>query len=655
MSTLDVILILAAAGCWAGSSFVALVARDDRPGTFLGMAGALLAFAGALHALLGGPPAQLDFAFWGVPARLEVDALSAAFLLPLHLVAGLGIIYGTEYWPLAMKGSGRSLRFFYGLLVSAMTLLFLARQGLLFIMAWEAMAISAFFLVETEHERPEVRKAGWVYLACTHTGTLFLTAMVVLLARRMGGLLWMPLPAAAPQALDAWILVLALLGFGFKAGLLPLHFWLPPAHASSPSHVSAILSAVMLKAGVYGLLRVSGLLPAIPRGLGGSLLALGALTAVYGVGNALAQRDYKRLLAYSSVENLGIIVMGVGLGWTGRATHDPWLVALGFGGALFHVWNHAAFKSLLFFGSGSILHATGTRDMEGLGGLAARLPRTALLLFPALLAVTALPPFSAFLSEWLLYRGLFASLLRGYPWSAGLALVALALTGGLAAVAFARFYGTLFLGHPRGPAAAHAHDPGGAMLVPMAVLACLCLGIGLAGPLLLPLLDRAVAAALPVSPGSALLTPGLGRDLRVLLGLEGLLLLLAAAGWAWLRRGPATPDPAPPTWDCGYAAPSARMQYSGSSFSAFWAALLPGTAVRMRRLKGLFPLPHSLRVEGHDAIGDGLVAPWFGRAAARLLRFRRLQPGFLSIYILYVLVTLLAVFLWLLLRGRLLG
>ena len=651
---LDVALILAATGCWMGASLLALVSRrEGRWGLALGVLGSLLAIAGAVHALLGGPPSRLDFAFWRGPARFEVDALSAAFLLPLHLVAGLGVIYGTEYWPLATKGSGRSLRFFYGTLVSAMTLLFLARQGLLFLMAWEAMAISAFFLVETEHERPEVRKAGWVYLACTHTGTLLLTAMVVLLARRLGGLLWVPLPAGPPQALDTWILVLALLGFGFKAGLLPLHFWLPPAHASSPSHVSAILSAVMLKTGIYGLLRISGLLPGIPRGLGGGLLALGALTAVYGVGNALAQRDYKRLLAYSSVENLGIIAMGVGLGWTGRATHDPWLVALGFGGALFHVWNHAVFKGLLFFGSGSILHATGTRDMEGLGGLAARLPRTALLLFPALLAVTALPPFSAFLSEWFLYRGLFAALLRGYPWSAGLALVALALTGGLAAVAFARFYGTLFLGSPRGPAAHHAHDPGGAMLVPMAILASLCLGVGLVAPLLLPLLDRAVAAALPV-PGPGLLVPGLSRDLRILLGLEGLLLLLAAAAWAWLRRRPA-PAAAPPTWDCGYAAPTARMQYSGSSFSAFWMALLPGTTVRMRRLKGPFPLPHSLRIDCHDAIGDGLVAPWFGRAAARLLRFRRLQPGFLSLYILYVLLTLLAVFLWLLLRGRLLG
>ncbi|HEX9008935.1 MAG TPA: proton-conducting transporter membrane subunit [Holophagaceae bacterium] len=653
MSTLDVILILAAAGCWAGTSLVALGARDDRPGILLGMAGALLASAGALHVLLGGAPSRLDGTFWGVPARLEVDALSAAFLLPLQVVAALGALYGREYWPLAApKGSGRALRFFFGTLAGAMTLLFLARQGLLFLLAWEAMAVSAFFLVSTEHGKPEVRRAGWVYLACTHTGTLLLTAMVILLARRLGGLLWVPLPPGPPAVLDGWILLLAVAGFGFKAGLFPLHFWLPPAHAAAPSHVSAILSGVMLKTGIYGLLRVSGLLPSVPRGVGGALLALGSLTAVYGVGNALAQRDYKRLLAYSSVENLGIVAMGVGLGWTGRATGDPWLAALGFGGAIFHVWNHALFKSLLFLGSGSVLHATGTRDMEQLGGLGRRMPRTALFLAPALLAVAALPPLGAFLSEWFLYRGLFASLHRGYPWSAGLALVALAFTGGLAAVAFARFYGILFLGQPRGAAAAHAHDPGSAMLAPMAFLAALCLVAGLAAPLLPPLLARAAAPAGLALPG--VLAAGLTRDLRILLGLELLLLALGAGALAWLRRRPASAL-APPTWDCGYGHGTARMQYTGSSFADPWAALLPGLRTRMRRLKGLFPRPQAFRSEHQDAVGEGLVAPWIGRLAARALRLRRLQPGYLSIYILYVLVTLLAVFLWPLLRERLLG
>ncbi|WP_279341288.1 proton-conducting transporter membrane subunit [Geothrix mesophila] len=655
---LDVALVLASSGCWFAGALVSAVPRaPERMTTGLGLLGSLLALGAALHLLLGGTVSGLAFQVWGFPARLELDALSAAFLLPLQLVGGLGLIYGQRYWPVQLAwGSGRSLRFFYDLLVAAMTLLFLARHGLVFLVAWELMAVSAFFLVGTEHEKPEVRRASWVYLACTHTGTLLLTAMVILLAQRMGGLSWVPLPASAPLWFEGGILLLAVAGFGFKAGVLPLHFWLPSAHASAPSHVSAILSAVMLKTGIYGILRVSSLLPGIPRGVGGALLAIGALTALYGVGNALAQRDYKRLLAYSSIENLGIIAMGVGLGWTGRATHDPWLMALGFGGAIFHVWNHALFKSLLFFGAGALLHATGTRDMEALGGLARRMPRTALVVFPAVLAVAALPPFNAFLSEWFLYRGLFASLGRGYPWSAALGLVALALAGGLAAVAFARFFGTLFLGSPRSDLANHAHDPAGSMLLPMAVLAGLCLAVGLGAFLLLPLLDRVVAAVAPGAPGTpALLAAGLRVDFHRLAGVELGLLILVGVGFAWLRRSPEAPGADLPTWDCGYAAAVARAQYTGSSFADAWAPVQPGLRARRPRLRGLFPGGASFRQAFREPFGEVFLEPRVVRVAERLLRFRRFQQGHLPVYLLYVLLTLLGTFLWMLLRGRLLG
>jgi formate hydrogenlyase subunit 3/multisubunit Na+/H+ antiporter MnhD subunit len=656
---LDVALVLASAGCWLAGALASAVPRvPERLATGLGLLGSLLALGAALHLLTGGPASGLDFRVWGFPARLELDALSAAFLLPLHLVGGLGLIYGQRYWPAQLAwGSGRSLRFFYGLLVAAMTLLFLARHGLVFLVAWELMAVSAFFLVGTEHEKPEVRRASWVYLACTHTGTLLLTALVILLAQRSGGLLWTALPASTSPWLEGGILLLAVAGFGFKAGLLPLHFWLPSAHASAPSHVSAILSAVMLKTGIYGILRVSTLLPDVPRGVGGTLLALGALTALYGVGNALAQRDYKRLLAYSSIENLGIIAMGVGLGWTGRATRDPWLMALGFGGAIFHVWNHALFKSLLFYGAGALLHATGTRDMEALGGLARRMPRTALAVFPAVLAVAALPPFNAFLSEWFLYRGLFASLGRGYPWSAALGLVGLALAGGLAAVAFARFFGTLFLGSPRSELPHHAHDPVPSMVLPMAVLAGLCLAVGLGAFLLLPLLDRVIAVLAPGAP--ALLAAGLRADFHRLAAVELGLLILVALGFRWLR-GPVDAIPAAaqadlPTWDCGYAAPVVRAQYTGSSFADAWAPVQPGLRARMPRLRGLFPGAASFRQAFREPFGEVFLEPRLARLVERLLRFRRLQPGHLPVYLLYVLLTLLGILVWMLVRGRLLG
>jgi len=654
---LDTALILAAMGCWLAASLLAPLlprtgSQDDRPYLALGLLGALLAIAVSIHVLLTGEPSFLEFAYCGLPARIELDALSAAFLLPLHLVAGLGIVYGRDYWPLASrKGAGRSVRFFFALLVASLSLVFLARQGILFLTGWEGMAICAFFLIGTDHEKPEVKRASWIYLLCTHTGTLLLIAMVVLLAQRDGGLMWRPGQPTSP--LDTAILVLALLGFGFKAGLVPLHFWLPEAHAWAPSHVSAILSSVMLKAGIYGFMRVSGLVQAVPLVFGGVLLVVGAITALYGVINALAQGDYKRLLAYSSIENIGIIAMGLGLGWTGRATHQPWIAALGFGGAILHVWNHSVFKSLLFFGAGSLLHATGTRRIDALGGLAPRMPKTALLIFPGVLAVAALPPFNAFLSEWFLYRGFFSCLSQGGSWAVSLALPALALTGGLAAVAFAKFFGFLFLGTPRSHEASHAHDPSCGMWAPMALLAGLCLAMGLGSFALLPLLDHVVAVLAPESVG--LLVPGLGWDLQVLAWMLFLLLLVASGCWLWLRPSRREKAERPGTWDCGYAQPTGRMQYTGSSFSDGWAALLPGVKSRIRRIRKLFPKPVAFHSTFQDAVGEAFLEPRVDRTAKRLLRFRQLQQGHLSAYILYILVALLGVFLWMLARPRLLG
>lgn len=656
---LVVALMLASMGCWMAAGLLGLTAARDRVPIGLGLAGALLGLAAALAVLLGGAGGGLTFPFWGVSAQLEVDALSAAFILPLHLVAGLALVYGRSYWPLdAAKGSGRWVRFFFGLLVAAMNLVFMARQGVLFLVAWEAMAMAALLLMATEHEKPGVMRGAWVYLACTHVGTLLLTAMVILLAQRLGGYAWQASNPFPRPVLDSLILVLALLGFGFKAGLLPLHFWLPAAHAGSPSHVSAILSAVMLKAGVYGVLRISGLLPPVAH-LGPAVLALGGLTALYGVGCALAQRDDKRLLAYSSVENIGIIFMGIGLGWTGRALHNPWIAALGFGAAVLHVWNHAAFKSLLFFGAGSVLHATGTRDMERLGGLAQRMPRTALALFPAVLAVSALPPFNGFIGEWLLYRGLFAAILGGGAWTEGLALTALAVTGGLAGVAFAKFFGFVFLGVARSPEAEQAHDPGPAMWGPMALLAGLCLALSLGSVLLLPLLDRVLAVLAPDQ--RPLLALGLGRDLTLLSGMAALLLVLGAGALLWLRRlAPAerhaNPDGLRPgTWDCGYARPTARMQYSASSFADGWGEFVPGLRSRVRRIRALFPKAITFQSEFQDPVGEGVVAPRTGLLARRMLRYRGLQQGFLPMYLLYILITLVSVFLWLIIRPWLLG
>jgi NADH:ubiquinone oxidoreductase subunit 5 (subunit L)/multisubunit Na+/H+ antiporter MnhA subunit len=268
------------------------------------------------------------------------------------------------------------------------------------------------------------------------------------------------------------------------------------------------------------------------------------------------------------------------------------------------------------------------------------------------LAVAALPPFNGFLSEWFLYRGFFASILGGGAWPAGLALGALALTGGLAGVAFARFFGFLFLGLPRSAAAREAHDPPLGMAQPMAILSGLCLALSLGGILLLPLLDRVVAV---VAPGSAgLLAVGLRHDLGLFAGLAALLVGLGAGAWLWIRRGGAA-EARPGTWDCGYAQPTARMQYTSSSFADGWALLMPGVRTRMRRIRELFPRPAAFGSSFLDAVGEGFVAHRTSLAALRLQRFRRLQQGHLSMYLLYILMTLVGIFLWMMLRPRLLG
>lgn len=645
-------LTMLAIPLWISAALLGLAGRAwEKAHLITGLSASLAASLASLCVLGGMSGHPIIFQFWGHPVHLEMDALSAAFMLPLQIVAGLGCLYATSYWPLSIK-TGRYARFFFSLLTAGLSLVFIARQGMVFIIAWELMATSAFFLVGTEHEKPETRRASWVYLVCTHTGTLLLIASVILLSQRLGSFLWPMHTLTVPTLSDGGILFLAITAFCFKAGAFPLHFWLPDAHANSPSHVSALLSALMLKAGIYGILRMASILPPLPYA--GSLLTiLGAFTALFGVACALAQQDYKRLLAYSSIENIGIILMGIGLGWIGRHTQNTCLIAAGFGGAIFHVWNHSLFKSLLFFGAGSVLHATGTRNMEALGGLSRHMPRTTLLMLPGILAVSALPPFNGFVSEWILYRGFFAAFSHDNAWLGALAIFAIALTGGLAAVAFTKFFAFIFLGNPKSEAVSLAHDPKLSMILPMAVLAFLCLFMSLGALFCLPILDRIVQTLDPKT--ASFLARELHWDLSILSRLSGVLMLLGFGLWHWERKGDAQAGAPLPTWDCGYSAPDRRMQYTAHSFSDGWASLLPTVKSRARRIKAIFPLAAAFHSGFSDMVGDRIVPGRMQDAVQRLQSYRRLQQGNLSIYLLYIFITLLTVLLWMLIRPWVLG
>jgi hydrogenase-4 component B len=661
--------LIAAAVLLAASSGLAALALRRRPAlgqrvaTGILCAGAALGVAGAVAALLAQSPPELTLP-WAAPGgafALRVDRLSAFFLLPVLIVPALGSVYGLGYYPQARHGARAvRLQLYFGLVTGAMALVVAAANGILFLAAWEVMALGGFLLVLTDHEERETQRAAFVYLASAHAANLALFAMFVLLAGAAGSYAFSAmagLPAHGASA--AAVFALALCGFGLKAGLLPLHFWLPGAHAAAPSHVSALMSGVLLKTGIYGLLRVTGFFEAPPAAWGTLLLLGGGASAVMGVAFALAQHDLKRLLAYHSVENIGIIAMGAGLALLGRTRGDAGLVVLGFSAAVLHVVNHATFKGLLFLGAGAVAHATGTRDLDHLGGLSRAMPRTAALFLVGAAAICGLPPLNGFASEWLLYlaslRTVFDVGPAPHPHFAALAAPVLAFVGGLAAACFVKVFGTVFLGQARSHQAAGAHEAPRSMLGTMAVLAAACVLIGLFPAALLPALAGAAAQWSGLAPEAlASSAAAAGASAVKVTAVAAVLAALALALALLRRRLLRAPQPQAETWGCGYSRPTARMQYTGSSLAAalvgvFRWAFFPRARVLPPR--GIFPRRAMYRSSVPDtALERGLVPAlaWVARQAARA-RGRIL--GAVQFQALLLVSGLVALLVWLALWG----
>jgi len=630
----------------------------NRLGPAIAVVGAALAGIAAGRVLWTGQESSLCLA-WSVPFGsfcVTVDSLSAFFLLAIAVVCALSAVYGGEYLKthLSRRNLGASW-FFYNVLLAGMLLVVTARNGVLFLMAWELMSLSSFFLVMFEHEQAEVREAGWTYLVATHLGTAFLLALFVFLGWRNGTMDFdqFALPGGANVA--GMMFLLAVVGFGAKAGFAPLHVWLPEAHPAAPSHVSAVMSGVMIKTGIYGLLRVLTFLGPPPAWWGWTLLGIGGVSGIAGVLFALAQHDLKRLLAYHSVENIGIICLGLGLWLLGTSTGNSTLAALGLLGGLLHVWNHAIFKSLLFLGAGAVVHATGTRDMEKLGGLLKRMRHTGLSFLVGSAAISGLPPLNGFVSELLIYLGAFSAVASGGPTHAAVAgavgIGALAMIGGLAAACFAKVFGITFLGEPRSDAALAAHEAPGAMRAGFAPLAGLCVLIGLLGPL-------AVSAVSPAANQLlSNLAPAAERDISSARGVlwhvslaGAALAMLTIAFWALRRRlltGRTVQSAG--TWDCGYLAPTARMQYTASSFA--WPIVgmfrwLLRPSLHRHLPSGLFPTRAGFESHTDDVVRRYGYAPLFGAFGWLADRLRWLQQGRNQLYVLYIALTLLILLLW---------
>ncbi len=575
----------------------------------------------------------------------KIDALSSFFLIAIFFISFLAALYSFHYMDNAVKALRTAVHYvFFSLLIVAMAMVVTADNLITFLLSWEIMSLSSFFLVVYNHETAENRKAGYLYFVFSQVGAMFIFAAFAVMYAYTGGF-GFGQAAGLPHGVKIVMFILAFIGFGSKAGVFPFHAWLPHAHPAAPSHISAVMSGVMIKTGIYGILRIYALLNWHTPLFGGIVLTAGMVSGVLGVVYALGQHDLKRLLAYHSVENIGIILIGLGIGMIGVAADNPVMAMLGFTGGLFHVLNHSIFKSLLFMGAGMVLRKTGTRSIDVLGGLIKKMKITGTAFLIGSLAISGLPPLNGFASEFLIYFGGFRGLeLQRTDFVLSLlAIVSLAVIGGLALACFTKVVGVVFQGEPRSQAAEKVNEQGGPMmLVPMVVLAAACVVMGVFPTLFMTMAVKATRAlqlgydAVPLAP-FAQLTGNITQAAVLLVVIFLVILALRTAvyrGKIITRSG---------TWGCGFTRPDAKMQYTGSSFAAsileFFRPVAPLTEDQSE-IKGCFPVKAHYHSHINDVaelhMNDAIV-----RSVLWLFdKLRWLQHGDIHLYIGYILLAI---------------
>ncbi len=622
------------------------------------LATALFLFALAVAGLLANAPpaaATLPLGLPWIGARFRLDALSLFFQAVVNLGAAAASLYALGYGR-HEEAPGRVLPF-YPTFLAGMNLVLMADDAFAFLVAWEFMSLSSWALVLSHHHDEDNRRAGYIYILMASFGTFALLLSFGLLAGAGGGYAFGDMRLAShPDWLKGLVLALALAGAGSKAGLVPLHVWLPLAHPAAPSHVSALMSGVMTKVAVYAFVRITFDLLGTPQWWWSLVvLAMASVTAVLGVLYALMQRDLKRLLAYSTVENIGIIFIGLGLALAFKANAMPGAAALAFTAALLHVFNHSLFKSLLFFGAGAVLTATGHRDIERMGGLIRRMPQTAFVFLGGCLAISALPPLNGFVGEWLMFQAVLLS--PELPdWSLKFAVPAagamLALAAALSATCFVRAYGIAFLGRPRSAEVAAAVETDIASRASMFVLLGLCLITGLLPALVIdalaPVASSAVGAAMPQQstiPGWSVVPIAESRSSYNGLLVFVFITITTLVTIQIIHRFASKAVRRAPMWDCGFPNADPATQYTGESFAqpirrVFGeSVLMAKDTVDMPRPGD--PRPAKLTVVVRDPIWEFAYAPLSGLVAWAAEKFNHLQ--FLSIrrYLSFVFVSLI--------------
>ncbi|WP_163336765.1 proton-conducting transporter membrane subunit [Desulfopila sp. IMCC35008] len=578
-----------------------------------------------------------------------LDSLSAFFLIPIFVVCPLTVIYCFHY--MEKKGQAKRIGvsfFFASILIVSMALVATADNIVSFALAWELMSLSSFFLVVHEYTKETTRRAGFIYFIFTQTGAMFLF-IAFALAYTQTGSFDFTIFSGMDENIKVIVFFLALVGFGSKAGIFPLHIWLPHAHPAAPSNISAVMSGVMIKMGIYGIIRLYFLLDINNPVCGQVILVFGMISGVLGVVYALGKQDLKKLLAYSSVENIGIILIGTGIGMIGITSGNAVMAGFGLAGSLLHVLNHSIFKPLLFLGAGAVVQKTGTKDIDQLGGLIKRMPITGKTFLTGSVAIAGLPPFNGFISEFLIYYGAFHGLtINGSSFILTvLAILSLAIIGGLAASCFSKVVGIVFLGEPRTERAMQVGEAGFTMTFAMMLLAAGCLIIGVFPE---PFVDLAFMGLRDVStfiPGGSeevgRVAGNLALASRIFLVLFLLTILFRKICY---RKKDIS---ASPTWGCGFTQPTVRMQYTGTSYAMsiidFFRPFV-GVKTSYSGINRIFPGKTTYETHIDDIAETTLIERIVTPIVYILGKLRWIQHGHIQLYIGYIIVTIIVLLLF---------
>lgn len=588
---------------------------------------------------------------------LHIDSLSSWFILIINVTCINGALYGIGYMKqYDQQRANLSMHWILFLLFqSSMLWVCMAQNGLAFLIVWELMSISSFLLVIFEHQNKATLKAGINYLIQMHIGVLCLAAAFIWVYLFEGSFEFSAIEKFFSFNSNLWLFFLFFAGFGIKAGFVPLHSWLPQAHPAAPSHISGVMSGVIVKLGIYGILRIIFLLKQDYTVIGEIIIILSVLTGLYGILNAAVHRDFKKMLAYCTIENIGIIGIGIGLGLMGIGSGNAVMIILGFSGALLHTLNHSLLKSLLFFTAGSVYQQTHTRDMEKLGGLIRSMPQTAMFFLIGGMAIGGLPPFNGFVSEFLLYSGILLGIKSigiTYITLMLFSLTGLALIGGISMLTFTKSFGTIFLGNPRTQLHRQPGEVTLGMRLPQYFIVLIMFTIGLFPQFYFSAVNGILLKFIPKASSANLLIPASLLNSISSVGKFAMLFMLLITLLYLIRKKIADKYPVTRglTWGCGYTVPTAKMQYTGKSFSKSLGKLLNFIVLEKKKYREISAseiFPNKRKHSSH--YNDLFVTKLFNTIVDRLLYsmnyFQFVQNGKIQMYIIYGVFFIVLVFL----------